>query len=327
MGWGWFLLSNGPWCPSGSRHESGAYALNPDLATGRWLGRVLEFVPRTAEELAAMEGSGFGSADSHLVYSPSADHRYAIAQVVLTQILALAAGTACLLFEPARPALGGSGGGLGPGFFRRRGKRWLVVLAALPLLLGGLAWRSMPMGDPEPYFPVIWSEGRVAHTGRLVFEAPGGYARPLPLAAAGRERQATEYRLLWLPSFDHSALVHLSRSPSGGLLGAIVVDGLGGYEPGHVALDKTVALRNRQWAEIERRIDLSGFWSLATKRPDDGGSDGDQLVLEGLQNGRYHVVDRWEPEKSYLELCTFLFDLGDAGVTRALMEYHTPRTP
>lgn len=36
------------------------------------------------------------------------------------------------------------------------------------------------------------------------------------------------------------------------------------------------------------------FWDLPSNNPREG-ADGSQWIIEGVRNGRHHVVDRWSP--------------------------------
>jgi hypothetical protein len=46
------------------------------------------------------------------------------------------------------------------------------------------------------------------------------------------------------------------------------------------------------------------------------GVDGSRWILEGVDGGEYHVVDRWSPpDNSYSQLCKYLFRLGRVEAT------------
>lgn len=50
----------------------------------------------------------------------------------------------------------------------------------------------------------------------------------------------------------------------------------------------------------------AGFWNLPTTEQDTPGVvhvDGAQWIFEGVENGRYHMVDRWHPDGIYKKLC------------------------
>ncbi len=52
-----------------------------------------------------------------------------------------------------------------------------------------------------------------------------------------------------------------------------------------------------QW--VVERINGVSFWNLPTLQPSDGtvGLDGAQWIIEGAKDGRYHVIDRWSPDR------------------------------
>jgi hypothetical protein len=71
---------------------------------------------------------------------------------------------------------------------------------------------------------------------------------------------------------------------------------------------------------VLQMIDVAHFWTLPSRQQDepnpDGsvtvGLDGAQWVMEGVKDGKYHVVDRWSPScGEYKGMCMCLvIDLG-----------------
>ena len=137
-----------------------------------------------------------------------------------------------------------------------------------------------------------------------------------------RDREATAFRFLWLPSFHHAVCVRIARKGNGAILRAIVLDGLGGYDPGQVAIDKSVELDERRWQAFERHLESAAFWTIPTKDPGESGSDGDQCIIEGVKSGVYHIVDRWEPDPAYTALCRSMLDLTGLKTQKTWAEYH-----
>jgi hypothetical protein len=39
------------------------------------------------------------------------------------------------------------------------------------------------------------------------------------------------------------------------------------------------------------------FWSLPSHVNDQTGTDGSQWIVEGVNEGKYHIADRWSPDK------------------------------
>ena len=85
-----------------------------------------------------------------------------------------------------------------------------------------------------------------------------------------------------------------------------VLNGAGGYEPGEVTIRRTIELDSDKVSSFQEGIERARFWELPG--PDTNlGLDGAQWVLEGVREGRYHVMDRWSPESgSYRDLCLLL---------------------
>jgi hypothetical protein len=108
------------------------------------------------------------------------------------------------------------------------------------------------------------------------------------------------YRFLWLRTFDHPIAVRLSIvADRTGILASKETGGHGGYEPGKLIRDRTVKLSKEQVDWFCDRLEDLGFWKLPAWPKPDGtvGCDGAQWIVEGAKGGRYHVVDRWSPER------------------------------
>lgn len=187
----------------------------------------------------------------------------------------------------------------------------LAIVAGLALAIGAAISGSTSRRTTS-YFPVGamqgakgLDQGRVAWYSRHL-EAMGEPSLP---AIAARDRRATVCRLLWLPSFSHPFAVRIEESRQGATVRVVVLDGMGGYEPGFVAVDRRFAIRSEQWQEIQRRLEQLGFWTLPTHLDDQSGTDGDQYIIECVKSGAYHVVDRWEPSDAYRALCAYVLDL------------------
>jgi hypothetical protein len=116
----------------------------------------------------------------------------------------------------------------------------------------------------------------------------------------GRDQPATVYRFTWIPSFHPSVLVHIQSDDHGYTLLARILTGAGGYEPGGISRDTAFSLSELDQAVLARLLTEAHFWSSPTIPPPNGliGVDGSQWLLEGVEDGRYHVVDRWSPSTS-----------------------------
>ncbi len=129
------------------------------------------------------------------------------------------------------------------------------------------------------------------------------------LSEASKDDSLVAYRFLWLRTFHSPIAVRLIIHVDGtGTLNGKMTNGKGGYNAGIVTLNESHELTKAQVAEFLGLLRTAAFWSTPSE-DGTGGDDGAQWVLEGVENGRYHIVDRWSPTRSDFEhLCLFLFE-------------------
>jgi hypothetical protein len=105
------------------------------------------------------------------------------------------------------------------------------------------------------------------------------------------------YRFLWLRTFNHPVAVRIDIKPDGTATLAIkVASGAGGYAPGTLIENTTRALSNTEVNRFLALVDRVNFWSAPNPVDDQTGTDGSQWIIEGVRDGKYHVVDRWMPK-------------------------------
>jgi hypothetical protein len=124
------------------------------------------------------------------------------------------------------------------------------------------------------------------------------------------------YRMMILPTWGNSIVVRVQKHGTIYSLSARRLDGQAGFEPGKLGEAKDFELNAEDSKALEQLIQNVSFFQLAT---DDGvlGADGDEWILEGVSQGKYHVAKRWcasshNPNKrgltALLALCKFLLD-------------------
>lgn len=147
------------------------------------------------------------------------------------------------------------------------------------------------------------------------------------------------YRFLWLPSFHRPISVRLTINADGS--GSIVTRSVDSHtglltkpasDTGKLIRDTAISIETVQTQDVLDRLRRIAFWSMPTEEgqelpqssvtsPDRitvpvPGLDGSRWILEGVDGGEYHVVDRWSPpDNSYSQLCKFLFRLGRVKAT------------
>jgi hypothetical protein len=311
FGWGFFFLEMNPWRSPFVAHGFGGGADEGELGglNGHLLSSNLVYflVPHLRK----------GTDDLEAIDKITAN-TIGIAHLLSTLTLALV-------------------GGLVGAVIRRRRRQAQVqpdqdrsskVVASVVILSGlalGVAASSDKFARPSvPFFPPeVRGEEKGISPGEVEWYSKHLAAMGEPALWLWRDRDMTAYRLLWLPSFDHPVCVRIDRTGDGARLQARVLDGKGGYEPGQVAVEKRLALDSAQWSNLVRHLEAASFWDIPTKLKGDGGCDGDQLIIEGIKGGKYHVVDRWEPDPAYAALCRTMLDLSGLKVQKSWEGYHS----
>lgn len=129
-------------------------------------------------------------------------------------------------------------------------------------------------------------------------------------ALSRNDKHAVVYRFLWLRTFHHPVAIRVIVAPDGtGELTTRVGGGAGGYAPGPLIENQMRKLSTVEVKHFLHQINGAHFWELPTEEKKESTYveiDGAQWILEGIQDGNYHIVDRWSPKKGeYRALCWF----------------------
>jgi hypothetical protein len=112
--------------------------------------------------------------------------------------------------------------------------------------------------------------------------------------AASPANAIAVYRFTVLPTWGNPVCVTLTKSNGVLSVRGKRLDGQGGYDPGKLVEDATVALTAEQAKEFAALFEKLNFTALTT-RDKDRGLDGSEWILEVVDRGQYHVVVRWSP--------------------------------
>ena len=133
---------------------------------------------------------------------------------------------------------------------------------------------------------------------------------PSPLALS-RNPSSESYRFLWLGTFHHQVAIRIDVRADGiGVITTKVASGTGGFRPGHLMDNLSRPLTREQTQAFLARLKKVGFWSLPNPVNDQAGTDGSQWVIEGVKGGKYHIADRWSPEKGVVRELGVYFAVG-----------------
>jgi hypothetical protein len=169
----------------------------------------------------------------------------------------------------------------------------------------------------EPYFPdLVFNQDRESHDATAAHY--GKHLKAMGEPGLSRDgREAEVYRFLFLPCFYRPISVRVTRTAPSATLRAVQLNGMGGYKPGKVVFDKTTRLTEAQSESLRTLLEKSRFWSMKTNVQWAnanfgnfvGNLDSDHWIVEGVKDGKYHVVDREEPEGDFEALCLYLLEL------------------
>jgi hypothetical protein len=142
---------------------------------------------------------------------------------------------------------------------------------------------------------------------------------------AEKDRASTVYRFLWLPSFHDQISVRFVKSDEGAVLHAVRLRLDDDYEPRSIVVRKSAKLSRAHWEWIARRLDKAKFWTHPSDKPEPFGGitmDGHMLIIEGVKDGKYHVVRRGNPPGGdFVDLCQAMLFMSGIDVRRLWFEY------
>lgn len=135
------------------------------------------------------------------------------------------------------------------------------------------------------------------------------------LSEASKDKTRVAYRFLWLRTRNHPIAIRLTIRPDGtGFLTGKMASGTGGYEPGTLSQNNSIEVSKPQVQQFLALLRKTAFWAMQTEEMT-GGNDGAEWILEGVQGGSYHVVERWSPGKdNYSRVCIYVLELSKISV-------------
>jgi hypothetical protein len=135
-----------------------------------------------------------------------------------------------------------------------------------------------------------------------------------PSLSCGRGPDGFAYRFLWLRSAHRPISIRIEKEGPLFALHAVELDGAGGSEPGGIVRRIDRALSPAERDKFQARLAAVGFWELR-KNQDRFGLDGAQWILEGAEDDRYQVVERWSPGPgAYRDFCLLLIEFTRIGI-------------
>ena len=127
-----------------------------------------------------------------------------------------------------------------------------------------------------------------------------------------RDADTHSYRFTYIPSFDQPFTIRIDIRANGeGKLRYSVAATVQGFGR-RLRLSSSNRISRSQTEGLLRMLDENGYWELP-REVNVYGLDGSTWIIEGVKDGAYHVVGRWEPEltneKAVFDLGTYFMGL------------------
>jgi hypothetical protein len=211
--------------------------------------------------------------------------------------------------------------------FGRENAEKFCYTSAVEYLLGSDIMRLIPVllvlcvaysaCADTPYFPVRTKQGEAGVTD---FEAQW-YGKALSrmkeprLPELSKDTKAVVYRFTILPTWGNPIAVRAQKQDGIFRLSARRLDGEGGYDPGKLVEQKNLKLSETDSKSLDSLVTALKFFHMPGHE-DVLGFDGEEWILEGVADGKYHIVQRWSADydpknrklEPFLAFCKFLID-------------------
>lgn len=209
-----------------------------------------------------------------------------------------------------------------PGMRLNVGRR--IVLAAM------LSGTSFPVEAQEPFFPGSVFLPKNKEVNSIIDDMTSVHLKamkePSLWKLSEKDRRAKVYRFLWLHPGKPQIGIRLSRTAGDFVLHVAEHDGPPGVTAGRQILSKDVELTDQQGERLVGLIERTKFWAAPVEvKESQGIADGDGIVIEGVKDGRYHVINRAGSTtgEGYKAFCRSLLEL--AGEPDVLKEWDRRR--
>jgi hypothetical protein len=170
----------------------------------------------------------------------------------------------------------------------------------------------------EPYFPELVFFPKDKELNSIVDKTKSVHLKamnePSLWKSSLTDRKANVYRFLWLASGEHPICIRLTRTGEGFVSHIAGHDGPPGITAGRQTLNKDVKLSGQQGKRLVELLERTTFWTSPVEVKESRGiADGDVIVIEGVKDGKYHVIVRAgsTTEANYKTFCRSMLELAD----------------
>lgn len=172
-------------------------------------------------------------------------------------------------------------------------ERLLFVIAVLPL--------SLPLASQSYFPPSVLAENAIEDTSNAEWYSKTLRAlkEPSLWEIAKSNPQAEVYRFTYIRSFHDPISVRIVLQPETQVMVIKQARRTHGENTGRLVTNRTAKLPTDVAEALKLAVTQDMLWDLPAfiPRPEDTVQlDGSQWIVELVQNGRYHVLNRWSPD-------------------------------
>jgi hypothetical protein len=124
------------------------------------------------------------------------------------------------------------------------------------------------------------------------------------------------YRVTWLRSFDFPVVFRFQKQGFNFILTTKVLRERYNEYPDELETNDTVSVSFFKWYRFKGKLADADFWKLdlndKTAQPNDGSS----WVVEGVIDGKYHMIERWGPGPDLRNACLYLLSISNLKIPK-----------
>jgi hypothetical protein len=138
------------------------------------------------------------------------------------------------------------------------------------------------------------------------------------------DRKAQGFRLLWWASSEELVCIRIRRSGERGLLQVARGKQGAAAQSWELKSKRDIEITSAQWQSVRDEARNSKFWAApAMIKERRGIADGDLILLEGVEEGKYRVMSRpgSATGESCKRLCRRILELADSAAVKAWDEF------
>jgi len=199
-----------------------------------------------------------------------------------------------------------------------------MTKVCLSILLGILVLAPGSTRAEQPYFPdsIFFPKDQFLDdlvrdqfsTHLMTFKEPSLWT------ISRKDRAAVSFRFLWLATAEKPICVRLTKNRNQFSLHVLEHDESLKKGVGKVTMNKIVPIEREQGESLLRLIAKTPFWTSPVEVKESRGiADGDVILIEGVSNGEYHVIDRAgsTTKSAYKSFCRALLEVANPDFLKA----------